>query len=164
MGRRIHMLKTWPAPFQALVDGTKTFEVRLNDRDYKVGDWLHLVAWDPDAGKGLGVSAHAPVRYVLHGGRFGIEKDHVVMGLGEVRMGEPATDWKPATLEEVETKAQRIARAVEVMTPQGWGFAVLHFPMNRPGHVTYISNGTREDMSKAMGALVEKWRTGAAEY
>jgi len=30
-----HDLKCHPAPFQALMDETKTFEWRLNDRDYE---------------------------------------------------------------------------------------------------------------------------------
>lgn len=44
----IHQLKTWPKFFAAISDGTKTFEVRRNDRDFKVGDALILQEFDPD--------------------------------------------------------------------------------------------------------------------
>lgn len=37
-----HVLKTDPATFCASVDGKKTYEIRLNDRDYQVGDLLQL--------------------------------------------------------------------------------------------------------------------------
>lgn len=42
----IHDLKTDPVYFQRLVDGTKTFEVRKDDRGYQSGDTLVLREWD----------------------------------------------------------------------------------------------------------------------
>lgn len=44
---RIHHLKTWPAPFQAVLAGHKTHEVRKDDRGFEVGDVLYLVEYDP---------------------------------------------------------------------------------------------------------------------
>ena len=44
----IHELKTWPAYFERVVDGSKTFEVRKDDRGYQSGDELVLREWDPD--------------------------------------------------------------------------------------------------------------------
>lgn len=38
----IHALKTEPQFFEAVIDGSKTFEVRKNDRDFRVGDYLAL--------------------------------------------------------------------------------------------------------------------------
>lgn len=40
-----HHLKIWPEFFAKLVDGTKTFEVRRNDRGFKMGDVLWLEEW-----------------------------------------------------------------------------------------------------------------------
>jgi hypothetical protein len=37
-----HRLKTWPVFFHGLVDGTKTAEVRQNDRGFQKGDVLVL--------------------------------------------------------------------------------------------------------------------------
>lgn len=45
----VHILKTWPEYFEAVRQERKTFEIRENDRDFKVGDWLHLKEWCPDS-------------------------------------------------------------------------------------------------------------------
>ena len=41
-GNQYHVLKTDPEVFQAVLDGAKTFEIRMNDRGYAVGDALGL--------------------------------------------------------------------------------------------------------------------------
>lgn len=41
-----HELKILPMYFQAVWDGKKTFEVRKNDRGYKLNDILILKEWD----------------------------------------------------------------------------------------------------------------------
>ena len=38
----IHELKIAPEHFRAILSGEKTFEVRVNDRDYRTGDFLAL--------------------------------------------------------------------------------------------------------------------------
>lgn len=42
-----HELKTWPQYFCRVADGTKTFEVRKNDRGFQPGDEVILKEWDP---------------------------------------------------------------------------------------------------------------------
>lgn len=81
----IHDLKTWPDPFRALVAGEKTFEVRWNDRDYQVGDTLHLREFDPATGLYSGEVTDRRVTYILSGGQFGIEDGFVVMGVKSLR-------------------------------------------------------------------------------
>ena len=88
--QRRHELKTWPSYFHAVNYGLKPFEVRLNDRDYQVGDILSLVYFDPtykEFGfdeKGNKLRIDKRVSYVLSGGQFGIEPGYVVMGLTDV--------------------------------------------------------------------------------
>jgi hypothetical protein len=45
-----HRLKCWPDYFEPIVDGTKTFELRKADRDFRVGDLLDLFEFDPSQG------------------------------------------------------------------------------------------------------------------
>lgn len=42
-----HELKIHPQFFCRVADGTKTFEVRNNDRDFQPGDRIILREWDP---------------------------------------------------------------------------------------------------------------------
>ncbi len=81
---REHDLKTWPAYYRGLEEGTKTFEVRYDDRDYKVGDVLSLREWSPELGY-TGRAMRRRVSYVLSGDEYaGIVEDYVVMGLANV--------------------------------------------------------------------------------
>lgn len=77
----VHDLKCWPEYFAAVRDGGKPFEVRKNDRDFRVGDVLRLWEFDPKLGVHTGKYFHRRVSYALHGGQFGIESGYVVLGL-----------------------------------------------------------------------------------
>lgn len=44
----IHALKIYPEYFEAIRNGKKKFELRDNDRDFHVGDYLALNEWDDD--------------------------------------------------------------------------------------------------------------------
>ncbi len=48
--KRTHELKALPIFFQHIWNGTRTFEVRKNDRDYRIGDTLYLREWSPETG------------------------------------------------------------------------------------------------------------------
>lgn len=61
----IHNLKTWPQYFARILDGSKTFEVRINDRDFCRGDRLLLREYDPDTDTYSGRAIRADVGYVL---------------------------------------------------------------------------------------------------
>lgn len=41
-----HFLKIWPQYFCRVADGSKTFEVRENDRGFQPGDIVVLREWD----------------------------------------------------------------------------------------------------------------------
>lgn len=43
-----HELKIWPQYYCRVADGSKTFEVRKNDRGFQPGDSVELREWDPN--------------------------------------------------------------------------------------------------------------------
>jgi hypothetical protein len=75
-----HELKVWPDYFDALETGAKTFEVRLNDRDFRNGDTLWLREWNQGVGY-TGRSIRRTVTNILRGPAFGIEDKYVCMAL-----------------------------------------------------------------------------------
>ena len=50
--RMVHELKTNPEEFQATRNGKMKFQLRRNDRDYRVGDHLRLKEWNPEQSYG----------------------------------------------------------------------------------------------------------------
>jgi len=43
-----HDLKIWPQYYSRVADGSKTFEIRENDRGFQSGDTVTLREWDPE--------------------------------------------------------------------------------------------------------------------
>lgn len=84
----IHKLKILPHFFHDVREERKTFEVRKNDRDFKIGDELILEEFVPYnylAGEWpehyTGHMCRREVTYILRGGQFGIAEDTVILGI-----------------------------------------------------------------------------------
>ncbi|MBI2550936.1 DUF3850 domain-containing protein [Candidatus Uhrbacteria bacterium] len=80
--------KVWPQFFQAITDGKKTFELRLNDFPLKEGDTLRLEEWDPET--------------KAYTGRF-LQKQ--VKGIIKLTMDDLAKFWPR---EEIEKKGFQV--------------------------------------------------------
>ena len=90
-----HDLKVWPVFFDALMSGDKSFEVRKNDRSFRVEDTLLLREWDDRKERYTGRSTTKTVTYVMLGGHFGIAEDYLVMGIREAAKGPRLTADHP---------------------------------------------------------------------
>lgn len=73
---KVHFLKCWPAPFQKTLDGLKPWEVRLNDRNYQVGDLVVLEEWEPSPGRYTSHWIVVTITFLLDG-CFGLKDGHV---------------------------------------------------------------------------------------
>lgn len=86
---KTHDLKTWPAPFAAILSGAKRYEIRKDDRGFAVGDELVLREWQPSTGyEGFQLFAHytgreirARVTYKTSGGEWGLPVGLCVLGI-----------------------------------------------------------------------------------
>lgn len=76
----IHDLKTWPLYYRAVRDGTKTFELRRNDREYRVGDLLILKEWEPEGEFYTGYVTVAVVTCIVDNPTF-LAPGYVAMGI-----------------------------------------------------------------------------------
>ena len=64
--KRHHAIKCWPEYFNQTLYGTKTFEVRKNDRDYRSGDSVSLHEFCPFSQKYTGRVLKGTVGYVYY--------------------------------------------------------------------------------------------------
>ncbi|MCA8832038.1 ASCH/PUA domain-containing protein [Hymenobacter pini] len=78
-----HTLNIWPACFAAVEAGTKPFDVRLNDRNFQVGDAVLLCEVDPESEHFTGRTLERWISHLLPGGSFGIEAGWCVLGFSE---------------------------------------------------------------------------------
>lgn len=78
-----HDLKIWPIFFKDTFKGIKTFEYRVNDRDYKKGDYLVLREYDPKTEHYSGRQVTRKIIYIFKG-HFLIYKDMIIMGVEKV--------------------------------------------------------------------------------
>lgn len=98
-----HVLKTWPSFFKALQTGEKTFELKKNDRDFKVGDTLLLQEFNPRAEptkQYTGEELEFTITYILGGHQvvdFGLERDFVIMGIKQKELIECNNQLDAAT-------------------------------------------------------------------
>jgi hypothetical protein len=89
-----HHLKVMAQYYDAVSEGTKTFEVRKDDRGFQKGDVLVLHRFTLEELNQLEAGELWPLRpvpkmrvevtYILTGGQFGIEPGYVVLGIRKV--------------------------------------------------------------------------------
>ena len=80
MSRQHHKLKTESAFYQAVEAGIKTFELRVNDRNFQVGDMVTL----QEVFGGIATGRALPpkeIKYILLGGQFGLPETHCILQL-----------------------------------------------------------------------------------
>ena len=96
---KIHELKLQQPFFDDVFFNRKDFEVRKNDRDFKVGDRLKLIEYPNDNPRFVLMD----IKYILQGGQFGIESGYVVLGLKDVPFAQPLSEIIKQDLEDKMT-------------------------------------------------------------
>jgi len=76
----LHTLKTESEYFEPILSRKKNFELRLNDRDFQVGDILRLE--EVKDGRFTGRNTYRIVSYVLKEvPNFGLKEGHAILGM-----------------------------------------------------------------------------------
>lgn len=79
----VHFLKILPQYFKDVKKGIKPFEVRLNDRNYQVGDTLILEEYDPIKDFKTGAWVPEEVIYMLDDKNY-VKDGFVILGIKEI--------------------------------------------------------------------------------
>lgn len=75
-----HRLKTLPEFFEAVTEGRKRFEIRKDDRNFKVDDTLVLKEWNGQQYTGRKRTVH--VSHIFRDAeKFGLQKGFVILSL-----------------------------------------------------------------------------------
>lgn len=83
MSRQHHYLKILPEYYRAIERGQKNFEVRFNDRNFKVWDVLHLQ--ECINGEYTGRKILADVSYILGDPAY-CKEGYVIMALANIKV------------------------------------------------------------------------------
>lgn len=88
---KTHSLKSWPEFFEAVFTGAKTFELRVNDRNFQVGDTVHLREFDDRKGFYTGREIKKRITYIADGvgpgciaPLKGLSRGYAILALGDV--------------------------------------------------------------------------------
>jgi len=77
-----HVLKIWPSYYHDVQSGRKPWEIRYNDRDFRIGDTITFHEWAPASKHFTGSPTFSrQIVYILHGPAFGLREGYVCMTL-----------------------------------------------------------------------------------
>lgn len=77
---KFHELKTIPPFFEQVYTGLKTFELRKNDRDFRVGEMLQLREYEPTTKQYSGRYVWKKIIYILKDFE-GLADGFVILGI-----------------------------------------------------------------------------------
>lgn len=98
---KVHELKTWSVFYEKIIDGSKPFEVRNNDRKFQVGDILFLREYDPDAEEYTGRSCQKKVTYILGDNPFFQMNNTVIMGITPIAQPSPDSQVREEQIADI---------------------------------------------------------------
>lgn len=143
-----HHLKCWPEWFGDLWDGVRPFEIRRDDRGYKVGDQLVIEEWDPDLETYTGRAVRRTIGYIFGYHHPGLSPMYAVLSFANLTDAVRRIGTGAASI-VVGTGRRRVSSSVE---------GVLEM-VSRKGHL--IHSGLREygtDRYVRCVLVEERWR------
>lgn len=78
---KAHELKILPQFYKDIFEGKKTFELRKDDRDFQVGDYIIFREYDGEKYTGA-PTMHCKIKYILRDvPEFGLMEGYCILGL-----------------------------------------------------------------------------------
>lgn len=109
--KKVHELKTWPQFFQAILDESKPFEARKDDRGFEVGDDLRLREWSPDSKEYTGRTIVTGITYILRGTEH-VAPGYCILGLSG---GSNSQESLKARLQRAQTTIDEFQSTVAAL-------------------------------------------------
>lgn len=75
---KLHELKILPQYYEKVTSGEKRFEIRKDDRNFKVGDLIRLSEFENEY---TGRNCLVEIIYKLDGGNYGLEKGYCILSI-----------------------------------------------------------------------------------
>ncbi len=103
----IHALKIFPEYFNKVISGEKTFEIRNNDRNFLVGDYIALNEFTSESGY-TGRSALYRITYVAGHGHppVALPEGYVILGIHPCVFNEIGSLQYPTVTASFEKRGQ----------------------------------------------------------
>lgn len=131
---KVHELKVWPQYFRNVLDGSKTFEFRKDDRGFEVGDTLILKEFEPgridysvapeivEESRYTGRIIKKTITYIFKGGIPGcrLRQGLVILALGEYIEYGSITDEEIAAFGKFTNGQKEIIKAMYSRHPKGF--------------------------------------------
>ena len=97
MAYREHTLKVLPQYYEAWKSGVKCFELRKDDRDYRVGDFVKLCEWDGKEFTGRSFSM-MQIDYILRDcPEYGLMDGYCILGFARPPIEPKSGRWIPCS-------------------------------------------------------------------
>ena len=82
---KVHEVKCRYFDFEDMFYARKTFDLLENDKDFKAGDDIRYMEWDPEYGHCTGRFFQAEICYTISG-ENGLEDDYIIVGLTRIEV------------------------------------------------------------------------------
>src|SRR6266851_2256605 len=104
-----HELKIWSDFFNDVASGKKPFELRRDDRQFDVGDTLHLQEFRPAVGEYTGRTVDVVITYIMRSSRnttkIGLPQGFCIIGIKIAELSESSEGAAPPN-QSLPLKAQ----------------------------------------------------------
>lgn len=116
---KTHKLKCWPEYFEPVLKGLKTAELRINDRDFQVGDQILLQEYDF---KNISYTKREILIEITHitNGINHLQENHVMLSFKIIQMKDRILKLNSTLLKLIEKEIEKTNCNTWYKKPERW--------------------------------------------